>query len=90
MNTEMLIMLSAIVDKMEIKNELGDIDGKTQEELGTKVAISFVTSLHKAKDEVYEFIALYKECTTEEAKKVDIVAVVKELLGTVGIKGFLA
>lgn len=85
MKTEYLLMLSEILDKMEITEELKSLEVNTgdekkdQEELGKQLITLLVTRIYKCKNEVYKFIATYKgyfpdelEFTnedTEETKK---------------------
>ena len=89
MNTQSLIKLSAIVDKMGIAKALVSIDKATNEEVGKEIISLILSNLHKAEDEVYEFIASYKGITIEEAKLVNIVSLLKELTSAEGIKDFL-
>lgn len=90
MNTKSLIRLSMIIDKIGIKEQLTQIDKKTKEEIGTEVITLLICNLHKAEDEVYDFISCYSKCTKEEAEEKDVVELFKGLLGTKGMKDFLA
>ncbi len=96
LNAETIICLSAMIDKMEITEQLKDLnietgdDKKDNEELGKQLIILLISKLYKAKDEVYQLIASYKQCDIEEAKKVDIVPVIKEILGIDGVTDFLS
>lgn len=66
MKSEYLLLLSEILDKMEIAEELktmevntGD-EKKDREELGKQLITLLMTKLYKCKKEVYSFIAMYK------------------------------
>lgn len=67
MKTEYLLMLSEILDKMEIAEELKSLEintgdeAKDQEELGKQLITLLVTRIYKCKKEVYTFIATYKD-----------------------------
>ena len=90
MSTEQLIALSLIIDKMQIKDEIVNLDGKTNEEVGKQLIALFICNLHKAADDIYSFIANYKKITVEDAKKANIIEILKEILNTAGVKDFLA
>lgn len=72
MKTEYLLMLSEILDKMEITEELKSLEVNTgdekkdQEELGKQLIALLVTRIYKCKTEVYKFIATYKGYYPEE------------------------
>ena len=66
MKSEYLLLLSEILDKMEIAEELktmevntGD-EKKDREELGKQLIALLMTKLYKCKKEVYSFVAMYK------------------------------
>ncbi len=80
--------VSAIIDKMKITMPV--TKGKGQQELGAELMFQVVSKLHKAKDEVYAFVAEVKGCTKEEAKNVDLIEFIKELIGAEGMKDFLS
>ena len=88
METQVLIKLSAIIDKMNI--DLSAINGKNNEEVGSKIINLLLKNLYKAENEIYELIALSKKITVDEAKKQDIIAFVKDLLKIEGLQDFLA
>lgn len=90
MNTQSLIKLSAIIDKMGISKELVSIDKATNEEVGKEIIALVISNLYKAENEVYEFIANFKGITVEEAKLLNIIDLLKELTSTEGIKDFLS
>lgn len=90
MNTKSLVKLSKIIDKMEIKDQLTQINKKTKEEIGTEIIALLMCNLHKAEEEVYEFIASYCKCTLVEAEEENVYELFKGLLNVKGIKDFLA
>lgn len=96
LSTETLMNLSAIIDKMEIGQDLKNMvvetgdEEKDKEEIGKQLIVLLITKLHKAKNEVYEFISEYKEIPIEEAKKVNAIEVIKEVLAVDGTTDFLS
>ncbi len=96
LNTEMIMHLSACIDKMEIGQELKKMEVNTgdskkdNEELSKQLLILIISKIYKAKDEIYEMIADYKDITVEEAKKVEIIPIIQEILGIEGIQDFLS
>lgn len=90
MSTEILMKLSMIIDKMEIKDELVNLYGKTDEEVGKQLISLLICRLYKAENEIYSFIATYKNISEEEAKKANIVEIIKEVIKIDGIKDFLS
>ena len=95
LNTEMIMHLSACIDKMEIGQELKKMEVNTgdskkdNEELSKQLLILIISKIYKAKEEIYEMIADYKGITVEEAKKVEIIPIIQEILGIEGIQDFL-
>ncbi|MDQ0859578.1 hypothetical protein [Bacillus sp. V2I10] len=79
------IKLSAIIDKLDlkiktkIKNEQGEFEHLSQEEVGADLIMQFVRKAYKAEQEVYNFVAEYQKCSTQEAENVDLVDFVKGL-----------
>ena len=96
LNTEMIMHLSACIDKMEIGQELKKMEVNTgdskkdNEELSKQLLILIISKIYKAKDEIYEMIADYKGITVEEAKKVEIIPIIQEILEIEGIQDFLS
>ena len=88
METQVLIKVSAMIDKMGI--DLSVIEGKDNEEVGTKVLTELIKNIHKAEQELYELIALKQKITVEEAKTYDVIKFFSDLLKQDGIKDFLA
>ena len=82
LSTKALLDLSAIIDKMDIKDQLFAVDKKTNKEVAEEIFKLFIANLHKAEDEVLNFIIDYKkledpivienenEMTAEEYEKV--------------------
>lgn len=89
MKTKVLIKLSLIIDKMGIAKDIKNIEKETNEEVGKELITLLITNLHKAENEIYEFIADYKKITKEEAEEVDVIPIFKELLKIEGMKDFL-
>lgn len=95
LSTEVLMTLSACIDKMEIREELKNLeidtgnDEKDNEELGKQLIILIISKIYKAKDEVFELVSLYKGISIEEAKKAEIIPIIKEILGIDGVTNFL-
>lgn len=95
LNTEVVMLLSECIDKMEIGEQLKSLNvdtGNTKqdnEELGKQLIILIISKIYKAKDTIYELIASYKGISIEEAKKQDIIPIIQEILGINGVKDFL-
>ena len=66
MKTKYLLLLSEIIDKMDIKEELQNLNFNTgdekedREKLGTALITLLITRLYRCEKEVYNFIANYK------------------------------
>lgn len=94
--TEIIMSLSEIIDKMGIANELKQLEVNTGDEkkdlekLGQEVIILIFTKLYKVKDEVYDLISKYKKISIEEAKKENAIAIFKEILNIDGVRDFLS
>lgn len=72
MKTEYLVMLSEIIDKMGIAEEIknleintGDVN-KDNEELGKSLIMMIFTRIYKCKTEFYTFIAKFKGYLKDE------------------------
>lgn len=95
LSTEMIMSLSACIDKMEIGEQLKKLEINTgneendTKELGKQLIIIIISKIYKAKDEVYEMIATYKGISIEDAKKEEIIPIITEILGIDGVKDFL-
>lgn len=92
---ETLILASAMIDKMGIKDSLKNLEintgdpKKDQEELGKELMVLLITNLHKAKEELYNLISSYKKIDIEAAKHIDIIEFLKEIFAIPGLKDFL-
>lgn len=95
-STKVAIKMSAIVDKMEIGQQLKDLNVETgdeqkdREELGKQLIILIISKLYKAENEIYELIALCKNITVEEAQNIAVIPFLKELFGIAGVTDFLS
>lgn len=94
LSSEVLLKISALVDKLDIDIESLDIDtsGKTNDEAlreaGLRLVYLAFRKLHKAETELYALIAAYRGVTTAEAKKLDAIEIVKEIFQQEGIADF--
>lgn len=82
LSTKALLDLSAIIDKMNIKDQLFAVDKKTNKEVAEEIFKLLVANIHNAEDEILNFIIDYKkledpivienenEMTAEEYEKV--------------------
>lgn len=90
-----ICLISSIIDKMEIDskfiNEMISLGktgkGKTKEfkeelqkQIGMKIVLKIGSKIYLTKDELIEFVANYKDITKEEAKKIDITDIIKDLI----------
>ena len=66
MKTKYLLLLSEIIDKMDIKEELQNLDFNTgdekedREKLGASLITLIITRIYKCEKEVYTFVANYR------------------------------
>ena len=66
MKTKYLLLLSEIIDKMDIKEELQNLDFNTgdekedREKLGDALITLIITRIYKCEKEVYTFVANYR------------------------------
>ena len=90
-----ICLLSSIIDKMDIDDKFIDemikmasaAKGKEKKEkeeiknkIGMKIVLRLGKKLHEVKDDLIDFVATYKEISKDEAKKINITEVVKELM----------
>lgn len=90
-----ICLISSIMDKMEIDNKfineminLGKTGkGKPKEfnenlkkQIGMKIVLKIGSKIHLVKDELTDFVANYKDISKEEAKKIDMIDIVKDLM----------
>ena len=90
MNAQLLMKISLIIDKMGIANDIMSIDKSSNEEVGKALIGLIISKMYKAENEVYEVIAEYKGLTIEEAKKAEIIPILKDLLKLKEVKDFLS
>ena len=98
-----ICLISSIIDKIEIDDkfinemiELGrtakekskENAEKIQMQIGMKIVIKLGKKLHEVRDDLVKFVANYKEISEEEAKKVDIKDIVKELISEKEFESF--
>ena len=70
------------------KGALNNIKNGEAVKLGTKIAIELMPQLGKVGEDIPEFVSLYKEISIEEAKKLDFIEIVKEVLNDTGLMSF--
>lgn len=61
LSTKALLDLSAIIDKMNIKDQLFAVDKKTNKEVAEEILKLLVANIHNAEDEILNFIIDYKK-----------------------------
>lgn len=86
---EIGMQLSAIVDKLDLKMPKVTKD-TTQEALGADLMLQALSKVHRAKNEIYVLVSEIKGCTKEEAKKVNLVEFIRELMAEEGVTDFLS
>ncbi len=105
LKNSVLMTLSEMIDVMDIKREIVNINGKTNEEVGKELVMLLITKLYKAKRQYYDFVIKFKnikiedENLSEEGKyekaieiveNMDAVEIFKELIQIEGLSDFLA
>lgn len=72
MKTKYLLMLSEIIDRMDIREDLQNLDFNTgdekadREKLGTTIITILITKLYKCPKEFYTFVASFKNYYPEK------------------------
>lgn len=89
MKTKLLIKLSLIMDKMGIASEISKIEGETNEEIAKKILGILISKIYRAEDEIYELISEFKNISLDDAKEVDIIPIIQELIVNTDVKSFL-
>ena len=99
-----ICLISAIMDKIKIDDKFIEelfiigktAKGKEKEEIeniknkiGMKIILKLGTKIHEVRNELIKFIAVYKEISEEEAKKVNVIDIIKELMGDKDFTSFL-
>ena len=96
LDAETLIKVTMFIDKMGIRDEIVNIsvDSGNQEqdekELAKRLFSIVISKLYLVEKEIYEFIAEYKNISIEEAKKSNIISIVREIFDVDGAIDFLA
>lgn len=75
--------------KGKSEEEAKEIAESLQKEIGVQVVLKLGTKLYEVRDELIEFISVYKEISKEEAQKIDVVEFVKEVINDKGLTSFL-
>lgn len=96
LDAQTAIKITRLIDKMGIRDELVNISVETDNpeqdnlELSKKLFSIIISKLYLIENELYEFISEYKNITIEEAKKENIIELVKEIFNVDGAVDFLA
>ena len=90
-----ICLISSIIDKINIdekfinemvemgkgaKGQSKEVTEKIQAQIGIKICLKIGTKLHEVKNDLISFISTYKGISEEEAKKVEIIEIIKELM----------
>ena len=71
------------------KDQEEGFDSKTARmKLGLELLMQIVRKAHKAEQEIYDFVASAKDCTPEEAEKINPIAFFKELFSDSSVTDF--
>ena len=104
-NIDMMCIISQIMEKMEIDTgiiqkffKMGDeVKGKSkrevemiQKQIGAELLLNLGKKIYLVKNELIQFISLYRDISEEEAKKIDIIEFLKEIAKDKGLKIFLS
>lgn len=99
-----ICLISSIMDKIKIDDNFIDelsLIGKTakgkdsgeiekiKNKIGMKIVLKLGTKIHDVRDELIKFVAVYKDITEEEAKKVNMLEVLKEIMQDEDLVSFL-
>lgn len=96
LDAQTAIKITRLIDKMGIKDEIVNISVETDNpeqdniELSKKLFSIVISKLYLIEDELYEFISEYKGISIEEAKKVNIIELLKDIFSADGAVDFLA
>lgn len=96
LDAQTAIKITRLIDKMGIKDEIVNISVETDNpeqdniELSKKLFSIVISKLYLIEDELYEFISEYKDISIEEAKKVNIIELLKDIFSADGAVDFLA
>lgn len=105
LKNNVLMALSEMIDIMDIKKEIMNINGKSNEEVGQELIMLLITKLYKAKRQYYEFVIKFKNVKIEDenlnkeekyekaieiVENMDAIEIFKELIQIEGLSNFLA
>lgn len=105
LKNSVLMLLSEMIEVMDIKSDLLNLDGKTDEEIGEQLVILFISKLYKAKKQFYDFVIKYKnieiddnklsdeakyELKVKKAEEMDAIEIFKEIFQVEGLLNFFA
>ncbi len=102
-NIEMMCLISSMMEKLKIDTEVEklfekgqSVIGKNKEEkeamqqqIGAEILFLIGKKLHLIKEELIQFICLYKGIKEKEAKELDIIEFIKEIMKDKGLINFL-
>lgn len=99
-----ICLISSIMDKIKIEDKFieemflvgKEAKGKNEEEInniknkiGMKIVLKLGTKIHEVRNELIKFIANYKGISEEEAEKINVIDIVKELMDDKEFTSFL-
>lgn len=99
-----ICLISAIMDKIKIDDKFIEemfLIGKTAQgkdkkeidniknKIGMKIMMKLGTKIHEVRNELIKFVAVYKDITEEEAEKINMIDVIKELMEDEDFTSFL-
>lgn len=105
LKNNVLMALSEMIDVMDIKKEIMNINGKSNEEVGQELIMLLITKLYKAKKQYYDFVIRFKDIKVEDenlskeekyeklieiVENMDAIDILKELIQVEGLSNFLA
>ena len=99
-----ICLISSILDKIKIDDKVindmfligKEAKGKEKQDIdmiknkiGMNIMLKLGSKLHEVRDELVKFVAVYKEITEDEAAKVDMIEIIKELISDEDFTSFL-
>ena len=87
METQVFLKLSVMIDKMNI--DISTLKSANNEELALKLINLLIKNIHKAESELYQLIVFKNKIGLEEAKTIDIITFIKDLIKIEGMSDFL-
>jgi len=96
--TKHLFLLSAVIDKMDLDQDLKELfkkgkAKKSKEEIGKDIIFSLAKKLYKAESEIMKLIAGITDKTVEEAEELpmkETLEIIKSMLSEEGVLDFLS